>query len=153
MDKEEFKDLKSRFVEKFQEKHGVPKKKKRKYVRVKGVPWWEKRRHNAKPGRKRQIKYTKELYATVERPKKEWAKPGWPPWKIMGALKQIQETPYTIAYALGIKRSHVSCVITRDYEWLWRKNLRARFRIADLLEETYEDVWGEEKPYYFARFV
>ena len=153
MDKEEFKAMKARFLADYNAKHPKVLAPRKNIKHKRKLNKWERRAHKKRPGPKRKPKYRPELYATVERKKKEWAGKGWAPWEINGALKQLQENTYTIAYSLGIKRSHVTCVISREYEWLWRKTVRVRFRIADLLEETYEDVWGEEKPYYFARFV
>jgi len=132
MEKEEFNDFKARFVAKHREENpklAIPRKRrKRKLTR------WERRAPKKRRGPKRKPKRRPELYALEERPKKEWNGPGWAPWEIKGALNAIQENTYSIAHALGIKQSHVSCVISRQYTWLWRKNLRARFRIADLLD-------------------
>ena len=157
-EEEEFKEFKKRFVEKFKAENPVPEKKVKKGK--KGVwvrrPGMEGRRHRKKPGpprKRRKLVKVKDMYCLEEPVKKVYTGKGWPPWIIRAKLSMLQESSHTISFALGVKKSYVQNVMSRSYIWPTRIRMRIEMRISDLLGEDYEDVWGEEKPFYFARYM
>lgn len=109
----------------------------------------KKPKKRGRPRKKRPVK----LF-TVDKPKsKTYDGPGWPPWVIAGILKAKQINGPVISYELGVKNKDLENTVRRIFDSNYRICLRIRLRICAIVGEDYEDVWGEEKPYYFARFL